>query len=154
MSQKRLLRQKFDRVCRTFVELNFDTRCAVGIRCRASVAPKSNLHQLGSAHEKYGVWTGPSELSSWKVRRLAKLCSSEWIVQHVLCVCFRRKERLKIVSGKTFDLLINCLIIVNSLRLRSIRRELISVRYYCSCWLIVRCFVWLCVQYFWMQLLF
>ena len=45
--------------------------------------------------------------------------------------------------------------IVNSLRLRlRVRRELISVHYYCSCWLIVRCFVWLCLQYFWMQLLF
>ena len=46
-------------------------------------------------------WTKLSELSSWKVWRLAQLSSSEWvwIVQHVLSVCFRRiKERLKIVS--------------------------------------------------------
>ena len=42
----------------------------------------------------------PSELSSWKVRRLAQLSLSEWvwIVQHVLSVCFRRIERVKIVS--------------------------------------------------------
>lgn len=42
--------------------------------------------------------------------------------------------------------------IVNSLRLRSIRRELISVRYYVRCWLIVRSFVSLWLQYFWVSL--
>ena len=42
-----------------------------------------------------------SELGSWKSRRLAQSSSSEWvwIVQHVLSVCFRRIECLKIVSG-------------------------------------------------------
>ena len=47
-----------------------------------------------------------SELSSWKVSRLAQLSSSEWvwIVQHVLSVYFRRTERLKIVSGTNVDL--------------------------------------------------
>ena len=41
MRQKRLVRQ----LCRTFVELNLglDTRCAVCIRCLASVAPMPNL---------------------------------------------------------------------------------------------------------------
>ena len=45
------------------------------------------------------------ELTSWKVRRLAQLSSSEWvwIVQHVLSVCSRRIERLKIVSGTNVD---------------------------------------------------
>ena len=45
------------------------------------------------------------ELTSWKVRRLAQLSSSEWIwiVQHVLFVCSRRIERLKIVSGTNVD---------------------------------------------------
>ena len=45
-----------------------------------------------------------SELSSWKVPRLAQLSSSEQvrIVPHVLSVCFRaRIERLKVVSGQT-----------------------------------------------------
>ena len=39
-----------------------------------------------------------SELSSGKNRRLAQLSWSElvWIVQHVLSICFRRTERLKI----------------------------------------------------------
>ena len=39
-----------------------------------------------------------SELSSGKNRNLAQLSSSElvWIVQHVLSICFRRIERLKI----------------------------------------------------------
>ena len=43
------------------------------------------------------------ELTSWKV--LAQLSSSEWIwiVQHVLSVCSRRIERLKIVSGTNVD---------------------------------------------------
>ena len=60
-----------------------------------------------------------------------------------------------IIKGKSLGSLVQISKgFVNSLRLRSIRRELISVRYYCSCWLIVRCFVWLCLQYFWMQLLF
>ena len=47
-----------------------------------------------------------SELSSWKVRRLAQLSSSEWvwIVQHVLSVCYRRMERLTIVSGTNVEL--------------------------------------------------
>ena len=40
------------------------------------------------------------ELSSWKVRWLAQLSSSEW----VLSLCFRRTERLKIVSEKSVDL--------------------------------------------------
>ena len=42
-----------------------------------------------------------SELSSWKVRRLAQWSSSEWvwIVQYVVFVCFRPIERLKILSG-------------------------------------------------------
>ena len=39
--------------------LNFN---AVWISCRANVAPKSNLIQLGSAHEWSGVWTGPKRL--------------------------------------------------------------------------------------------
>ena len=45
------------------------------------------------------------ELSSWKVRRLAQLRSPEgvWIVQHVLSVCFRRIERLRIVSETNVD---------------------------------------------------
>ena len=51
---------KFDRVCRNFVDRDrLDTRCAVWIRCRASVASKVELIQLGSAHEKYCVWTRP-----------------------------------------------------------------------------------------------
>ena len=45
--------------------------------------------------------------SSWHVRRLAQLSSSEWvwINQHpdVLSVCFRRIERLKIVFETNFD---------------------------------------------------
>ena len=47
-----------------------------------------------------------SELSSWKVRRLAQLKSSQWvwIVQHVLSVSFRRIQRLKIVSGTNVEL--------------------------------------------------
>ena len=46
------------------------------------------------------------ELRSWKVRLLAQLSSSEWvwIVQHVLSVCFRRIERLKIVYETNVDL--------------------------------------------------
>ena len=40
------------------------------------------------------------ELSSWKVRCLLQLSSSEW----VLSLCLRRIERLKIVSGKNVDL--------------------------------------------------
>ena len=39
--------------------IRFDTQYAVWISCRAIVAPKSNLIQLGSAHEWSGVWTGP-----------------------------------------------------------------------------------------------
>ena len=39
--------------------IRFDTQYAVWISCRANVAPKSNLIQLGSAHEWSGVWTGP-----------------------------------------------------------------------------------------------
>ena len=39
--------------------IRFDTQYAVGISYRANVAPKSNLIQLGSAHEWSGVWTGP-----------------------------------------------------------------------------------------------
>ena len=44
----------------------------------------------------------PSELSSWKVRCLASLSSSERVcVQRVLFVCFRRIERLKTSPGET-----------------------------------------------------
>ena len=39
--------------------IRFDTQYAVWICCRPNVAPKSNLIQLGSAHEWSGVWTGP-----------------------------------------------------------------------------------------------
>ena len=39
--------------------IRFDTQYAVWISCRANVAPKSNLIQLGSAHEWSGVWAGP-----------------------------------------------------------------------------------------------
>ena len=39
--------------------IRFDTQYAVWISCRANVAPKSTLIQLGSAHEWSGVWTGP-----------------------------------------------------------------------------------------------
>ena len=47
-----------------------------------------------------------SELNSWKVRRLAQLSLSEWIwiVQHVVSVCLRRIERVKIISGRSVDL--------------------------------------------------
>ena len=41
------------------LHIRFDTRYAVWISCRANVASKSNLIQLGSAHEWSGVWTGP-----------------------------------------------------------------------------------------------
>ena len=48
------------------IKIRFDTRCAVWIRCRANVAPKSNQTQLGSAHEWSGVWTGPnSTFKAW-----------------------------------------------------------------------------------------
>ena len=44
-----------------------------------------------------------TELSKWKVQRLAQLSSSEWvwIVQKVLPIGFKRIERLKIVSAGT-----------------------------------------------------
>ena len=52
--------------------------------------------------------TKVTEWSSWKVRRLAQLSSTEWvwIVQHVLSVpfCFRRTERLKIVYARKVNL--------------------------------------------------
>ena len=41
------------------IKVRIDTRYAVWISCRANVAPKSNLIQLGSAHEWSGVWTKP-----------------------------------------------------------------------------------------------
>ena len=42
------------------IKLRIDTRyAAVWIGCRANVAFKSDLIQLGSAHEWSGVWTGP-----------------------------------------------------------------------------------------------
>jgi len=46
------------------------------------------------------------EFRSWKVRRLAQFISSEWIwiVQHVLSVCFRRKECLRSSVGTNVDL--------------------------------------------------
>ena len=74
-----LVRQsiKFYRVCRTFVELNCDTRCPFWIRCRASVdRSKVELIWLGSAHEKYGVWTRPQSsalfiyLFFWQFKKL------------------------------------------------------------------------------------
>ena len=42
--------------------------------------------------------------------RLVQMSSSEWvsIVQHVLSVCFRRTERLKIFSGTRFSCLRTC----------------------------------------------
>ena len=48
---------KFDRVCRAFVDLNLGSTpgCAVWIGCRSKV----ERIQLGSAHEKYGVWKRP-----------------------------------------------------------------------------------------------
>ena len=64
------------------------------VRFFVSIRPRAKL-------ELFLRRTKLSELSSWKVRRLAQLSSSEWvwIVQHVLSVCFRRIERLKIVFG-------------------------------------------------------
>ena len=65
---------------------------------------------------------------------------------------FQHKENDSEKKNNNSISMITVLRIVNSLELSSIRRELISVRYYYRCWLIVRCFVWLCLQYFWMQL--
>ena len=64
------------------------------VRFFVSIRPRAKL-------ELFLRRTKLSELSSWKVRRLAQLSSSEWvwIVQHVLSVCFRRIERQKIVFG-------------------------------------------------------
>ncbi len=47
-----------------------------------------------------------SELSSWLVRRLTQLSSSDWIKidQQVLSVCFSRIERVKIDCGRNVDL--------------------------------------------------
>ena len=47
---------KFDRVCRTFVELNLGS--THGMPSESDVAPvslQSRTYSLGSAHEKYGV---------------------------------------------------------------------------------------------------
>ena len=44
------------------MKVRIDTRYAAWIGCYANVAPKSNLIQLGSAHEWSGVWTGPQEI--------------------------------------------------------------------------------------------
>ena len=57
------------------------------------------------------------ELSSWKV--LAQLSLSEWvwIAQHVLSVCFRRIERLKIVAGKNVDVHMRWTKLSNKLKL-------------------------------------
>ena len=43
------------------------------------------------------------ELTSWKVLAQLSSCEWVWIVQHVLSVCSRRIERLKIVSGTNVD---------------------------------------------------
>ena len=53
------------------IHIRFDTQYAVWISCRANVAPKSNLIQLGSAHEWSGVWTGPYAIAyveAWKIQ--------------------------------------------------------------------------------------
>ena len=67
---------KFNRVCRNIrhwsIKIRFDTRCAVWIRCRAKVAPKSNQTQLGSAHEWSGVWTRPNMAD---VLKFSKVCT-------------------------------------------------------------------------------
>ena len=46
--------------------IRFDTQYAVWISCRTNVAPKSNLIELGSAHEWSGVWTGPE----WSIEEI------------------------------------------------------------------------------------
>ena len=66
----------------------------------------TNLKDSGLVQTSNFSRDEPSELSSWEVRRLAQLSLSEWvwIVQHVLSVCFRRVERLNIVSGTNVNL--------------------------------------------------
>ena len=54
--------------------IRFDTQYAVWISCHANVAPKSNLIQLGSTHERSGVWTGPYLLQTSSFN----LASSVW----------------------------------------------------------------------------
>ena len=64
-----------------------------------SLRPRPNV-------ELFMRLTKLNELSSWKVWRLAQLSSCEcvWIGQHVLSVCYRRMERLTIVSGTNVEL--------------------------------------------------
>ena len=54
--------QKFDRVCQTIVKLN------LGSTLSCQCCSKVELIQLGSAHEKYGIWTRPEPI----------LNASEW----------------------------------------------------------------------------
>ena len=90
--------------------------CAI---CNRILHPKSCRHfadtrrnvvlGLGQTSEVSMRRIKRSELSSWKIRHLPQfnlISSSEWvwIVQHVLSVCFRWIERLKIVSGTNVDL--------------------------------------------------
>ena len=73
------------------IKVTIDTRYAVWISCLANVAPKSNLIQLGSAHEWSGVGTKPFKRMP---PRVESICTSSLAV---------KMERVKTYSGS------NCL---------------------------------------------
>ena len=60
------------------LKARIDTRYAVWISCCPSVAPKSNLIQLGSAHEWSGVWTKPFKRMP---SRVESICTSSLAVK-------------------------------------------------------------------------
>ena len=60
------------------IKVRIDTRYAVGISCCANIAPKSNLIQLGSAHEWSGVWTKPFKRMP---SRVESICTSSLAVK-------------------------------------------------------------------------
>ena len=60
------------------INVRIDTRYAVGISCCANIAPKSNLIQLGSAHEWSGVWTKPFKRMP---SRVESICTSSLAVK-------------------------------------------------------------------------
>ena len=60
------------------IKARIDTRYAVWISCCANVAPKSNLIQLGSAHEWSGVWTKPFKRMP---SRVESICTSSLAVK-------------------------------------------------------------------------
>ena len=89
------------------IECGFDThKCQYIYSNLLRAETVWNLKDSGLVQTSNFTRDEPSELSWWKLRRLAQLSLSEWvwIVQHALSVCFSRVERLNIVSGTNVNL--------------------------------------------------